>query len=199
MARHMISISLAFTTLLTLTGWAQAHTGIASTSSFAHGFTHPLTGLDHVLAMLAVGLFAARLGGRALVLLPLAFMSMMALGGMLGVFAVDVPYVEFGIALSVIALGTAVALHKPLPLAAAMGLAGIFAIFHGHAHGAEMPATAFGLAYASGFLLATALLHGAGLAVGFATLRLALKADHVLRVAGGAVSLAGVALLSALI
>ena len=137
MARHMISISLAFTTLLTLTGWAQAHTGIASTSSFAHGFTHPLTGLDHVLAMLAVGLFAARLGGRALVLLPLAFMSMMALGGMLGVFAVDVPYVEFGIALSVIALGTAVALHKPLPLAAAMGLAGIFAIFHGKEKGEE--------------------------------------------------------------
>ena len=164
-----VAVLAAFPSIaLAHAGLAQA--GLGPVAGLAHGFGHPLGGVDHILAMLAVGAFAAVLGGRALYLVPLSFIAMMVLGFALGLAQVQVPYVELGIAFSSIAIGAAAALGRPMPLAGAMALAGLFAIFHGHAHGAEMPASADGLAYGLGFLLATALLHLAGLA---ATLALA--------------------------
>lgn len=176
---------------------AFAHTGIGATHGLAHGFEHPVGGLDHVLAMVAVGLFAATLGGRAIWAVPASFVAMMAAGGFIGMQGVDLPFVEIGIALSVIVLGLAVALRISLPTAAAMALVGFFAIFHGHAHGAEAPADASGLAYALGFMLATALLHGAGLALGFGLGRAGERSSGLaLRASGGAMALAGVAILA---
>ncbi len=154
--KHLIISSLF---LASMAGVAEAHTGVGSTIGFTHGFMHPLSGIDHMLAMVAVGLFAARLGGSALWLVPSAFVAMMAVGGFLGISGVELPFVEIGIAASVIVLGAAVALDFNLPTAAAMALVGFFALFHGHAHGAEMPETANGLTYGIGFMLATALLH----------------------------------------
>lgn len=124
---------------------ALAHTGVGDTAGLVHGFLHPMGGLDHVLAMLAVGVLAALLGGRALILVPLSFVAMMAVGFVLGLGGVALPLVELGIALSVIVIGAAAAWGGRLPVAAAMSLVGAFAIFHGHAHGAEMPADATGL------------------------------------------------------
>jgi urease accessory protein len=138
---------------------ALAHTGVGSTSGFVHGFMHPLSGLDHQLAMIMVGIFAYQLGGRALWLVPLTFVSVMALGGFLGVMGVPVPFVEVGIALSVIVLGAIVAFGVKAPLAVAVAAVGFFAIFHGHAHGTEMPLDVAGATYGLGFMLATAVLH----------------------------------------
>lgn len=118
---------------------AYAHVGVGETSGFAHGFTHPISGLDHVLAMILVGVFAFQLGGRALWLVPLSFVGMMAAGGIMSMNGIHVPLIELGIALSVIVLGTAVAFEVKAPVAIAAGLAGLFAIFHGYAHVAEMP------------------------------------------------------------
>src|SRR5689334_1037308 len=126
---------------------AYAHVGVGDTSGFVHGFSHPLGGIDHILAMVAVGAFAAHLGGRALWLVPLTFVSVMALAGLAGMAGVGLPYVEIGIAMSVVVLGLVIALRLSLPTVAAMALVGFFAIFHGHAHGAEMPDSASGLAY----------------------------------------------------
>lgn len=142
---------------------AFAHTGVGDTAGFFHGFEHPIGGIDHVLAMVAVGVFAFVLGGRALWLVPLSFVGMMVVGFALGIAQVEVPFVELGIALSSVVIGAAAALGRPMPVALAMGLVGVFAIFHGHAHGAEMPDTAGGLTYALGFVVATALLHATGI------------------------------------
>jgi urease accessory protein len=184
------SIRIAAIALVLLPGGACAHTGHGEASGFAHGFIHPLGGLDHVLAMVAVGLYAALLGGRALWLVPAAFLGAMAMGGAIAAAGLAVPYVEIGIAASVIVLGLAVALRVSLPVFAAMALAGLFAIFHGYAHGAEMPQGASG--YAVGFMLATALLHGAGMAIGLAA---ASRSPRIAQAAGGAMALAGVAIL----
>jgi urease accessory protein len=184
--------------LIAFTGAAAAHPGHADAGGFAHGFMHPLGGPDHVLAMVAVGLYAALLGGRALWLVPATFVAVMALGGAAGVAGYALPYTELGIALSVVALGLAVALRVSLPTLAAMALAGVFAVFHGHAHGAEMPQDLSGYAYAAGFLAATALLHGAGIALGLGMGRLSgLDGRRATQAAGGAVALAGLALLVA--
>ena len=157
---------------------------------------HPLGGLDHVLAMVAVGLYAALLGGRALWLVPATFVTVMALGGAAGVAGYALPYTEIGIALSVVVLGVAVALRVSLPTLAAMALVGVFAVFHGHAHGAEMPQGLSGHEYAAGFLAATALLHGVGIAVGLGMGKLSeLGGRRVAQAAGGAMALAGMALL----
>jgi len=144
---------------------ALAHTG-AHTSGFAHGFAHPISGLDHVLAMVMVGLFAYQLGGRALWIVPLAFVSAMSVGGALGLAGIGVPFIEIGIALSVVVLGALVASNARTPVIAAVAMVGFFAIFHGYAHGAEMPANAAALTYAIAFLIATALLHLTGAALG---------------------------------
>jgi urease accessory protein len=174
---------------------ALAHTGVGEASGFAHGFWHPIGGLDHVLAMVAVGAFAARLGGRALWIVPTAFVAMMAVGGFAGMEGVALPFVETGIALSVVVLGLAVALGWKLPVAAASALVGLFAVFHGHAHGAEMPVDASGLGYAAGFMLATALLHVAGIGLGVLVGKVGARSKLVLQAGGGAMALAGVALL----
>src|SRR4051812_14841148 len=127
-------LSLAAALLVAAGTAAQAHTGVGSTAGLAHGFVHPLGGIDHLLVMVAVGLFAAHLGGRALWLVPLSFISMIVIGGAFGMAGIGPPFVEIGIGLSVVVLGVAVACGFHLPTTAAMALVGLFAIFHGHAH-----------------------------------------------------------------
>src|SRR5262252_2221836 len=168
---------------------AFAHPGIGDAHGFVAGFAHPLGGLDHILAMVTVGIFAWQLGGRALWLVPATFILAMAAGGALGTAGVPVPFVV---------LGAVVAFARKAPVAIAVGLVGVFAIFHGHAHGAEMPLDASGGAYAAGFLLATALLHAAGIALGFAIGRVA-HGRAAYQLGGSLVALAGVAMLTHLI
>src|SRR5215831_10623379 len=146
--------------------------------------------------MVMVGVFAWQLGRRALWLVPMTFVVIMTAGGALGIAGIGVPFVEIGIALSVVALGAIVAFNVKAPVAAAMGLVGLFAIFHGHAHGAEIPEDAGGVAYAAGFMIATALLHLAGISAGFL---IGMAGEHygsvVVRLAGGLATVAGVVLL----
>ena len=184
--------ALALVATMMAPGAAHAHVGAGDAQGFMHGFAHPVGGIDHVLAMIAVGMFAAYLGGRALWLVPATFIAAMAVGGALGIAGVPVPYVELGIAASVIVLGLAIALQWSVQTTAAMGLVGFFAIFHGHAHGAEMPADAPGLVYALGFMMATAVLHLAGLAIGQAGQR---ASRIALQAGGSAMALAGAAML----
>lgn len=190
-------LSAAAAVLVLIPGVAAAHTGHGDASGFTHGFMHPVGGLDHVLAMLAVGLYAGLLGGRAMWGVPATFVAVMAIGGALGAAGVALPYVEIGIGLSVVVLGLAVALRLPLPMAGAMALVALFAVFHGHAHGAEMPQDASGTAYAAGFMLATALLHGTGIALALAAGRLG--GVRVAQTAGGAMALAGIAILGGIL
>lgn len=179
---------------------ALAHAGHLEAASFSAGFLHPLGGLDHLLAMVAVGLFAAMLGGAAIWLVPGAFLAMMAAGAALGIAGFGLPMVELGIALSLVLLGMAIALRLNLATLAAMAIVGFFALFHGLAHGAEMPAAGTPLIFGAGFLLATALLHGAGLLLG---LVLGLSAARTTlpsyRIGGGAIALAGAGLLAGLV
>jgi len=198
MANRTQRLILSTLALSAFSGMAEAHTGVGSTIGFAHGFMHPLSGIDHMLAMVGVGLFAARLGGRALWLVPLAFVAMMAVGGAMGMSGLGLPGVELGIAASVIVLGACVALNLSLPVSAAMGLVGFFALFHGHAHGAEMPLEASGITYGLGFMLATAVLHAFGIGLGLGIGQLASRngSTMVLRVAGVAMTAAGVGLLA---
>jgi urease accessory protein len=176
---------------------AAAHPGHDGTPGFIHGFLHPLGGLDHIIAMVAVGLFAARLGGRALWLVPASFVVTMAAAGVAGMAGFALPYVEAGIALSILVLGAAIALETTMPVAAAMGLVALFAVFHGHAHGAEMPETMSGLAYGAGFVAATAALHALGIGFGLFIGRAGeMFGRRVLQVGGTAAALAGAALLA---
>jgi urease accessory protein len=193
----MPRLTLPAASLLALAaGAAQAHTGIGDTGGLAHGFAHPLGGLDHVLAMVAVGVLAAQLGGRALWLVPLSFIVMMIVGGVLGMAGIGLPLVEIVIGFSVVAFGVAIAAGYHLPATAAMTLAGFFALFHGYAHGAEMPASLSGLDYAAGFVLATALLHAAGIAIGIAAEKLGrVVGERALRTAGSLIAVAGVVIL----
>ena len=185
-------VSLVAITFTAIAGNAEAHVGQGLHLGFAQGFVHPLGGLDHVLAMFAVGLFASLLAGKARWLVPACFVTMMIAGGMLGSFGVQLPLVEIAIALSVVVLGAVVALQWKAPVTKALGMVGFFAVFHGFAHGAEMPANSSSVGYVLGFVLATAALHGAGLALG-----LAFKAYRkVLPLGGGAMALAGFGLFS---
>ncbi len=168
-------------------GLALAHGG-ADGGGLVHGLMHPLSGLDHVLAMVAVGVFAAQLGGRATWAVPAAFAGMMAVGGLMGAVGVGLPWVEAAIGLSVLALGLLVAGGVRMPVAAAMALVGAFAVFHGHAHGMEMPAGAGALQYGIGFIAGTAALHAVGLALGLAT------GPRMARLAGAGTALAGLGL-----
>jgi urease accessory protein len=169
---------------------AFAHTGVGGTTGFAAGFSHPFGGMDHLLAMVAVGLWAAQMGGRALWVVPTAFVSLMLLGGGLAVAGVHVPYVEGGILVSVLVLGVLIAAAFKFPLAVSALLVGVFAIFHGHAHGSEMPLAMGAVSYSLGFALATALLHGLGMVGGVALQRL--NTEKVVRYAGGVIALGGV-------
>ena len=151
---------------------------------------HPISGLDHVLAMVAVGIWGAQLGQPAIWVLPVTFPMVMALGGMLGLVGLPLPGVEVGIGLSALLLGCAVALERRPPLAVAGAIVAFFAVFHGHAHGAELPENENGLLYSIGFVAATGSLHALGIALGvvhrWASGRLAL------RVAGAGIGMAGV-------
>ena len=176
---------------------AFAHTGVGDGHGFVHGFAHPLGGLDHILAMITVGLFAWQLGGRALWLVPASFVLAMTAGGALGMADIPMPFVELGIAASVLVLGIIVAVGVKAPVAIAMGLVGAFALFHGHAHGTEMPIDTSAAAYAAGFVLATALLHAGGIALGILIGRLSDVYGRIgYQVSGGLVALAGVAILT---
>ncbi len=179
---------------------AWAHVGADAASDFMHGFGHPLTGIDHILAMVAVGMFAANLGGRAPWAVPLTFVGVMAVGGALGIAGIEIPFVEAGIAISVIVLGAAVALRWTWSVVGAMALAGAFAIFHGCAHGSEMPVDASGLEYALGFMLATALLHVVGIGIGIAFAKASLRhSPRLIQASGAAMALGGVAILAGVV
>lgn len=187
----LIAATLAAT--LTLDAPALAHSGTGGLGGFLAGASHPLLGLDHLAAMLAVGLWGALLGLPAIWLLPLLFPLVMAAGGVAGIASVPLPGVETGIALSAAALGLLVALAARPPLWIAALLVGGFAILHGHAHGAELPPGADALAYSLGFVVTTGLLHLAGIAFGSLS---AWPAGRVaVRVAGGAAAAAGAAFL----
>lgn len=188
---------LALAILVVTPGLAFAHTGIDHGAGLFHGLAHPVGGLDHVLAMVAVGIFAFVLGGRALWLVPLSFVGAMVAGFVLGVADVQLPFVELAIALSSVAIGGAAALGRPVPLTGAMALVGSFAVFHGHAHGAEMAETVGGLSYALGFVLSTALLHLAGIAGALGTARIAGRFGSAApRWAGAAFAAGGLGLLA---
>ncbi|MFV7772363.1 HupE/UreJ family protein [Shewanella marisflavi] len=163
---------------------------ITGGAGFMTGFNHPVLGFDHLLAMLSVGLLSTQLGGRAIWTVPLAFMAFMLFGGILGLYGVALPFVELGIALSVLLLGLAIALGRQIPLLLAMGFVGLFAIFHGHAHGAEMPALTSPVLYALGFLSGTAVIHLLGVSLGFIMQQLSGKLP-LLRLSGGAIALIG--------
>ena len=177
---------------------ASAHVGIGPVDTFHHGFVHPLSGIDHVLAMVAVGLFAANLGGRALWLVPSAFVGTMILGGMLGYWGWPLPMVEEGIGLSVAVMGLAIAFGVRPPVVAAMALVGIFALFHGHAHGNEGMGLGIAfLPYAAGFVVATTALHITGICLSFGLDKLGPSlAAAAKRLVGAAGFIAGVSLLA---
>jgi urease accessory protein len=172
---------------------AEAHVIGASGAGFGAGLEHPFVGLDHILAMVAVGIWAAQAGRPALWVLPVVFPSAMAVGGLLGVAGVPVPGIEAGIAASVLGLGLLIAFQAKPPLVLSIALVTLFALFHGHAHGMELPAAASPVLYGVGFVLATALLHVIGLGIVF-VMRMP-KGIAAIRVGGGAIAAAGIALL----
>ena len=154
-----------------------------------HGWSPPCGALDHVCARIAVGLWAVQMGGRAVWRVPLAFVSVMLLGGLLGMAAIPVPFIEAGIVMSLLVLGVLIAAAVRLPLHVSIVMVGVFALFHGYAHGAEMPQHVAGMGYAAGFVLATVLFHASG--IGLALLLKRLGRARLLRAAGGAVAVCG--------
>jgi urease accessory protein len=182
----------------TIIGWALAlvalpalaHVQEGQAAGFLTGLAHPVSGLDHVLAMIAVGLWGAQLGAPALWLLPVTFPLVMAFGGFLGLLGIPLPGVEVGIALSALALGLAVATSWRPPLVMAAALVAVFAVFHGHAHGTELPEGQSGLTYSIGFVVATGLLHLAGIGIG--VIQRWPAGQRVLRVLGAGVAAGGV-------
>lgn len=168
---------------------ADAHQGTGLAGGFRSGFFHPLTGLDHMLAMVSVGIWGAYLGRPLVFALPMIFPTAMAFGGAVGMAGIPLPPVELGIALSVITLGLMILLSVRARVSIACLIVGIFALFHGYAHGAELPSAADPIGYSAGFVLSTGLLHIAGIAIGF--LRSLKGGDFALRAAGGGVAASG--------
>jgi urease accessory protein len=177
---------------------ALAHPGHDGAGGLLHGFLHPVTGIDHVLAMIAVGVLAAQYGGRALWLIPLSFVTVMAIAGVIGMAGIVVPVAEVGIGLSVVVLGLAIAFQLRPPTFVAMAVVGFFALFHGYAHGAELPDGISGLSFALGFLLATALLHCTGIGLGLLMQRQA-SSRRLIQAGGGAMALVGIAVLASVL
>ncbi len=184
------SISKFLVLLLFLPGVALAHTGAGETTSFMHGFSHSINGIDHLLAMVAVGLWASQIGGRALWAVPCTFVAVMVLGGVLGFSGVTVPFIEAGILISILILGILIASAFKLPLGYSVLIVGFFAIFNGYAHGVEIPATIPAISYIVGFALATAILHLAGISLGMLLQKI--KLQSINRFAGGAIALSGI-------
>lgn len=174
---------------------ALAHSGHGLTHGFTAGFQHPFGGVDHLLAMFAVGLLAVQLGGRAIWLVPAAFVLTMIAGSLAGFAGVPAPGTEFAILISIVAIALPVAFALGMPVVAAMAWVALFAFFHGYAHGAELPVGAGAAPYIAGFALATALIHTAGIGVGLFAARIVSHGQRMaLRLAGSAVTIAGLAL-----
>lgn len=196
--KKLLGLTLAIAALL-VAGPAEAHLLGAHGAGLAAGFAHPLIGLDHLIAMFAVGLWAAQQGARAQWAVPAGFVVAMTVGGALGIMGIggsELPYIETGIAASVLLLGALVATRTILPVAAGMAVVAVFALMHGHAHGTEVPGAASPFGYAAGFVLATTAIHIAGVLTGRAIRGYGKGA--LLRAAGGAVAASGVLLLAAL-
>lgn len=189
-------ISALFVVIL-LPGLAEAHTFKGETG-FVSGIFHPVMGFDHLLAMLSVGIISAQIGGRAIWTVPLTFVTVMALGGFLGMQNIAIPGVEYGIAFSVLILGLAVARGRRInPFIAHIGVA-FFAVFHGHAHGAEMPDMADPFIFSLGFLLGTAAIHIAGVGVGLVSRKIRNGAE-TLRYVGAGIAGIGVYIIHILV
>lgn len=175
---------------------ASAHTGFSEASGLLHGMIHPISGMDHLLAMIMVGVLAQQLGRRAIWLVPITFLSLMTIGGALGIFGFNISLIETGIAASVIMLGAMVAIDAKIPISVAMGVVGFFALFHGYAHGAEMPENIGGFTYAVGFLMATGTLHAVGIGLGLIISDVSARhGSAIVRATGALASFAGIGLL----
>jgi urease accessory protein len=196
-SRRHTSLALALLLLLVPLRALAHEAGASAGAGFLTGFLHPIRGIDHVLAMFAIGLWGSQLGMPGIWVLPVAFPLVMAFGGALGIAGVPLPGTEIGIALSVVALGSVIALNLRPPLAGALALAAFFAIFHGHAHGMELPGQTGAIAYSAGFVLATGLIHLSGIAVGLVT-HLP-RGPALVRVGGGAIALSGLYLAAQLV
>jgi urease accessory protein len=188
--RDLLTVAIAF--IMTLCSpFALAHVGQGDIAGgFSSGFVHPINGWDHVLAMVAVGIWGAQLGRPAIWALPVTFPMVMAFGGVLGAFGIAIPGIEAGIAISALALGSAIAFAARPPLALAAAIVAIFAVFHGHAHGTELPESANAMAYSLGFVMATGLLHAFGIAIGEVNRQK--HGANVLRVIGAMIGAGGV-------
>ncbi len=193
MKRAFVTTFVAF--LVFAPAAALAHPGHDGAGGLVHGFMHPLTGIDHVLAMIAVGVLAAQYGGRALWLVPMSFLVAMGAAGAIGMAGIPLQIVEVGIGLSVIVLGLMIAFQIKPPTLVAMVAVGFFALFHGYAHGSEMPNDQAGLSFAAGFLVATALLLGVGVGLGLLLQRQALS-RRLIQAGGGVMALVGIAALA---
>jgi urease accessory protein len=192
MKSNSVIVAAGASAVLAFASTASAHPGHGGATGLSAGVLHPFTGIDHILAMVAVGLCAAQIGGRALWLLPVTFLSAMVLGGSLALGGTHVPMIEQGIAASVLILGLIIAGGSRLVLPMTAGLVALFAMFHGYAHGAEMHAGLAPAAYGAGFVLATATLHLIGIGIGMALKRNSLPI--IVRAAGGAIAIGGVLL-----
>jgi urease accessory protein len=176
---------------------ALAHTGLGDSHDLVHGFMHPLTGIDHVLAMVAVGVIAAQLGGRALWAVPLSFVATMAIAAIIGMVGLALPGLEAGIALSVIVLGAVISLRVRMSVILAVAIVAVFAVFHGYSHGIEMGDARSGVAFGLGFVAATALLHLTGISLGVMVGRIGVsRSQRIAQVSGGVIALVGVGLLA---
>ncbi len=193
MTSRRLVFAIAAATLLALVASSvpvHAHVQTGEASGFLTGVGHPVSGLDHVVAMIAVGLWGVQLGAPALWLLPVTFPMMMALGGLVGLLGVPLPGLEVGIAASAVVLGLVVMFALRPPLAVAVALVAVFAIFHGHAHGTELPPGQSALLYSMGFVVATGCLHGVGIAIG--VIHRWRWGQTLLRAVGAVVALAGI-------
>jgi len=194
-SRALCMAILVLISIWPLVTWGHVEAGQAG--GFLSGLSHPVSGLDHVIAMVAVGLWGAQLGMPALVALPLAFPMLMACGGMLGLIGMPLPGVEIGIAVSALVLGALVLGQVRLPLFVAVGLVACFAIFHGHAHGTELEAGQNAMLYSLGFVIATGMLHAVGIGIGLIHRwdlgRILLRGTGALVMAGGLYFLWGAA------
>ncbi len=198
MPQRAITTLLAITLVFAVTALpALAHTGEGYGGGFIAGFTHPILGWDHVAAMVAVGLWGAFLGAPAIWILPVVFPLVMAFGAVLGIIGVPIPGIETGIALSAVVLGLMIVFAVKPPIVVSAVIVGAFAIFHGYAHGTELPATVNAFAYAVGFVISTGLLHLIGIAFG---LLVKWPAGRVaVRSGGGLISLAGIGFLTGIV
>ena len=187
--KHLCSLAVLLAVGFIAAERALAHSGTGQADSFLSGFLHPIMGLDHVVAMVAVGIWGAVLGNPALWILPLAFPIMMTVGGAVGIAGFDVPYVEAVIALSGVVLGALVLFYVRAPLVAAALIVSVFAVFHGYAHGKELPSAASPVGYSVGFVTGTGLLHLVGIGLG-ALDRLTLG-KNIIRALGAVIAGAG--------